>query len=81
MQKTVTIIYKLIRKVFICFGYIFQYLITWMVLYCNNVRFQKFHTKGIPYVSVARGGTCTIGDNFKINNSIQSNPKIGRAHV
>jgi acetyltransferase-like isoleucine patch superfamily enzyme len=48
-----------------------------VVLYCNNVRFQKIHSKGVPFVKVARGGKCTIGNNFRINNTIQSNP-IGR---
>lgn len=41
----------------------------------NDVVYQDFCTKGIPYVMVARGakGLC-IGHGFSMNNTIKSNP-------
>jgi acetyltransferase-like isoleucine patch superfamily enzyme len=41
------------------------------------VQFKKFDTNGVPYVMVARGGICIIGDKFKMNNGLHGNP-IGR---
>ncbi len=47
------------------------------LLYSNNVKFDKITTNGIPFVSVARGASCTVGTNFKMNNGLLGNP-IGR---
>ena len=40
----------------------------------NNVAYKSFHTNGIPYVMVARGGKFSIGKNFAMNNGIKGNP-------
>jgi acetyltransferase-like isoleucine patch superfamily enzyme len=77
MQKIATLIYKAIWRILTLTGVAISHLLTWVVLYCNNVRFKEIHTKGVPFVKVARGGKCTIGNNFRVNNTIQSNP-IGR---
>lgn len=77
MQKTATLIYKLIWIILTYIRFVINHLVTWTILFCNNVQFQKIHTKGIPFVKIARGGNCTIGNNLRINNNIQSNP-IGR---
>lgn len=47
------------------------------LFYCQNVHHVSFRTKGIPYVSIALGGICEIGQNFQMNNTLASNP-IGR---
>ncbi|WP_235934433.1 acyltransferase [Sunxiuqinia indica] len=52
-------------------------LIAWIIFYGNNVKFGKFKTNGFPYVSVAQGGSCIIGDDFQMNNGNVGNP-IGR---
>ena len=40
----------------------------------NNVVYKSFHTNGIPFVMVARGGKFSIGENFAMNNGIKGNP-------
>lgn len=77
MQKIATFIYKALRAIFIKIRLVVNEIITWIILYCNNIHFGKFRTNGIPYVSVARGGSCVIGDNLRINNGNLGNP-IGR---
>lgn len=77
MQKIATLIYKMIWKILSNVQNVLNHLITTFILYCNNVQFNNLHTKGIPYVIVARGGNCIIGNNFRMNNNIQGNP-IGR---
>jgi len=77
MQEIATLIYKSIWKIFRWTGHAISHLLTWVVLYCNNVRFKNIHTNGVPFVKVARGGKCTIGNYFRVNNTVQSNP-IGR---
>ncbi|HET7732200.1 MAG TPA: acyltransferase [Paludibacter sp.] len=38
---------------------------------------KSFTTKGIPYISIARGGKCFIDAGFKMINGLEGNP-IGR---
>lgn len=40
----------------------------------NNVQYHDFITNGSPYVSVAKGGSMTIGLNFCMNNGMYGNP-------
>ncbi|WP_298487922.1 acyltransferase [uncultured Maribacter sp.] len=40
----------------------------------NKVTHKGIKTKGMPKVMVARGGFFSIGKNFRINNTINSNP-------
>jgi len=77
MQKIITYIYKVGRRTLIFLGYVIDHIATITIIYCNNVHFKKIRTNGIPYVSVARGGSFSLGDNFIMNNNIQGNP-IGR---
>lgn len=52
----------------------------WDMLHCrlifwgNNIRHKNFHSRGVPYVSVAIGGTCIFGKNLNMNNGIRNNP-------
>lgn len=54
-----------------------NYGFTWILFYVNYVSHGSFKTKGTPYVIVNNNSKCIIGDGFKINNTIASNP-IGR---
>lgn len=45
-----------------------------IVLNGNNVRYGKYRSSGIPYISVAIGGFCAIGDGFAMNNGKRGNP-------
>ena len=38
------------------------------------VNHKNYETKGLPYLMVARGGEFQIGENFRMNNTITSNP-------
>lgn len=40
----------------------------------NNVVYKSFHTNGIHFVMVVRGGKFSIGENFAMNNGIKGNP-------
>ena len=40
----------------------------------NGVEYSSFHSNGVPYVMVARGGRCKIGRGFAMNNGIAGNP-------
>lgn len=77
MQEIVSLVYKGIRRILISIRLFVNYIITWIILYGNNVQFKRFKSNGIPYVNIARGGFCTIKNNFKINNGNLGNP-IGR---
>ena len=77
MQKIATFIYKGIRKVVIAVWLFISKICSWLIMYGNNIKFYNFHTSGIPFVSIALGGKCTIGKNFRMNNGNIGNP-IGR---
>ena len=77
MQRYSSLVYKIIKLFFSSVRKKFDNVITYLVLYVNNIHFQRFYTNGIPYVMIARGGHCQLGDNLKINNGLQGNP-IGR---
>lgn len=47
---------------------------TVIVFFGNNVSYKKFKTNGVPLVSVAIGGICSIGENFVMNNGAIGNP-------
>lgn len=77
MQKIATLIYKIFKNILIQFRVIVNKGVTWVLFYCNNVQFRHFQTNGIPYISVARGGSCSIQNDFTMNNGNLGNP-IGR---
>ena len=77
MQRLVTLIIKSLRYFYSLMRIKINKLITWWSFYSNNVSHKKFITNGIPFVMIARKGTCTIGTNFKMNNGLLGNP-IGR---
>ena len=77
MQYVIVLLYKGIRRLKYSILSPFQYLITSFLFYCNNIKTGTFRTNGVPFVSVARGGQCSIGNNLRINNTIAANP-IGR---
>lgn len=53
---------------------IWSHGLTMLFMYGNNVRHQSFHTNGVPFISVARRGYCSIGEGLKMNNRISGNP-------
>lgn len=77
MQKLTTLLFKAGRKILALFRALINRMLTWVLFYCNNIKFDKFRTNGIPFVSIARGGMCVIGNNLIINNGNLGNP-IGR---
>jgi len=77
MQYLIVLLYKGIRRLKYSILSPFQYLITRFLFYCNNIKIGTFETSGVPFISVALGGQCSIGSNFRMNNTIAANP-IGR---
>ncbi len=77
MQYIIVIFSKGIKRVVRSVFHPIEHLITSFLLYSNNIKSGSFNTSGLPFISVALGGKCTIGNNFQMNNSIAANP-IGR---
>lgn len=67
-------LYKITNKLINNTLYFINHLYTWLILKGNNVQFSQYKTSGIPYIMVARGGKCSIGKNFAMNNGIKGNP-------
>jgi len=67
-------IYKVIRKVFNTIIDIIDKIRTKIIFWGNNVHHCGFTSKGVPYISVAIGGKCSIGKHFTMNNKIKDNP-------
>lgn len=68
------LIYKFVRKIFFVFTNVIDQLACQIIFWGNNVTYISFKTRGIPFVSVAIGGTCTLGKNLIMNNGVKGNP-------
>lgn len=68
------IFYKCIRKIQLYSASIWNNAKTKILFHCNNISFTSFQTNGVPYIMIARGGKCDIGNNFIMNNGINGNP-------
>ena len=77
MKSFIISVFRVLKKIVSTFLNSYDKSITYLVFYINNIQFTSFTTKGIPYVRITKGAKCLIGNNFKINNTIRSNP-IGR---
>lgn len=71
---TLTFIYKYFRRILGKIASIFENIYCNYLLKGNNVIYTNYRTSGIPYIMVARGGKCSIGQNFAMNNGIKGNP-------
>lgn len=80
MQQLFIWVFKLGRKVVrLCSDQANQFVCR-ILFYGQNVKCLGFKTMGLPFVSVAFGGKCTIGSEFIMNNNLRSNP-IGRSQA
>lgn len=73
-MKLLNIVYKIAKKILNLISSGISLVATKIVFNGNTVSYSSFHTNGIPYVMVARGGTFSIGKNFAMNNGIKGNP-------
>lgn len=73
-MNTVSLIYKSILRIKVILLRGVNIIYTKIILKGNNVVYKSFHTNGIPYIMVARGGMFNIGKNFAMNNGIKGNP-------
>lgn len=69
-----SLFYKVIRRICNNLQNVYAKQVSRLMFIGNNVAYKSFHTNGIPYVMVARGGTFSIGKNFAMNNGIKGNP-------
>lgn len=69
-----SLFYKVIRRICNNIQKVYAKQVSRLIFIGNNVAYKSFHTSGIPYVMVARGGTFSIGKNFAMNNGIKGNP-------
>lgn len=70
----VYLLYKIIRSLFLLIKNSFDTILTRIIFWGNHVQYSSFKTIGIPYVSVAIGGSCSFGHNLRMNNGIVGNP-------
>jgi len=70
--------YKAARRVWRRGAAIWHALATRWVFLTENVQHGSFTARGIPFVSVARGAVCGIGDGVSFNSELSANP-IGRS--
>ena len=77
MQQWFYLIMKIVRRGFRFFQRLFDSILTYFVFYTQGIKFSTFTSTGYPFVSIALGGKCEIGADFKINNRRSANP-IGR---
>lgn len=68
------IVYKIAKKILNLISSGISLVATKIVFNGNTVSYSFFHTNGVPYVMVARGGKFSIGKNFAMNNGIKGNP-------
>lgn len=66
--------YKAFRKCFLTIHNIWSKWVSQLIFWGNNISYSKFKTHGIPLVSVAIGGSCSIGKDFSMNNGSKGNP-------
>lgn len=77
MKLLISLAYKALRRVWVVLGNKLDNLWCCWVFTRENVHHRRFHTCGVPFVSVARGGECVLGDGLRLNNGLKGNP-IGR---
>ncbi len=77
MQGLFVWFFKALRRVVMLCSNKVEVILCRMIFYGQNVQHKSFNTIGLPYVSVAFGGKCTIGAEFNMNNKLSGNP-IGR---
>ena len=73
-MKIFNIVYKIAKKILNLISSGISLVATKIVFNGNTISYSSFHTNGIPYVMVARGGKFSIGKNFAMNNGIKGNP-------
>jgi len=78
MQKLFVMLFKINRRLLMLISMGWSYAYCKVLFYGQNLSVEGFETEGIPYVSVANGGTCSIGTGFKMKNKLSANP-IGPA--
>ena len=66
--------YKSICKVISVISSLINKKLSTFIFIGNNVHYANYKTIGIPYIVVAKGGKCTIGENFSMNNGVKGNP-------
>lgn len=68
------LIYKTTRRALSILVNQFNTLHCHLIFWGNNIKYKNIISSGIPYVSVAIGGNCTIGENMEMNNGVKGNP-------
>ncbi|MET7030075.1 acyltransferase [Sediminicola luteus] len=74
MQHYFSLLFKGVRRSNIILNNIINNVLCKIMFYGNRVSHKNFHTNGLPYVMVAIDGNFEIGNNFRMNNNISSNP-------
>lgn len=66
--------FKVLDKAYESFLFFVEQQICRIIFLGQGINYHDLKAHGIPYVSVARSGSCHIGRGFKMNNGLKSNP-------
>lgn len=70
----ISLIYKATRKVYFVSINLINKFRCHIIFLGNNVSYKSFQTQGIPFISIAIGGECSIGNHLVMNNGVVGNP-------
>lgn len=78
IQDVIYWLFRAVRKLVRTFGFALNQMQCRILFYGQNIKYNNFKTKGLPYVSIKYGGECIIGEGFRMNNAFSGNV-IGRS--
>lgn len=73
-MKIFVSLFKALRCIYRVIDKKMDHVRTCILFYGNGIVFKDFNSTGVPFVSVAQGAKCTIGNNFSMHNKIYGNP-------
>lgn len=74
IRKVFCLGFKVLDKIYDTSLFWIEQLICRILFLGQGIVYHDLKTHGIPYISVARSGSCHIGPGFKMNNGLKSNP-------
>lgn len=74
IRKVFCLGFKVSERIYGVLLYSLEQLICRIIFLGQGIEYHDLKTHGVPYVSVARSGSCHIGPGFRMNNGLKSNP-------
>lgn len=74
IQKVFCLGFKVLNKIYDTLLFSIEQLVCHIIFMGQGIVYHDLKTHGVPYISVARSGSCHIERGFKMNNGLKSNP-------